>query len=245
MKNQTDFERRSLLAMLAGLPALGSLPGLAIASSTKPISGTAPQANAGAEAKAYEVLNPPIAADTNRVRFLFSYECPFCRQYHNGMHQWGASLPKPLIFEATPVLTSASDNQFGAVLGRLIAQAVAPQVLQNYDFLTYGLLQGDPDTGQTPTASLSFERVLQTIVQAGADPKAVQPFLTGKGTGIEKQVPEHAKLEKTYKLTATPSVALMGRYVTTPDSAQGNPQQFLLLLNGIVSRYIQGGASAL
>jgi hypothetical protein len=31
----------------------------------------------------------------------------------------------------------------------------------------------------------------------------------------------------------------------TPDNAQGNPQQFLLLLNGMVSRIIQGAGHAL
>ena len=237
----TLIERRHALATLAGISASLALPSIA--------ADLPPKAGAGAadasEVKPYEVLNPPIKGDLTRVRLLFSYDCPFCRNYHNGLVQWGASLPKPLSFEATPLITSEGENLFNAVLGRLITQDVAPQALQTYDYLMYMKLQGDPELGSPPSGKLSVTDVLRTIVQAGGDGKAIQTYLKGRGKGVENRVPSHAKLVRTYKLTSTPSVALAGRFVVTPDNAQGNPQQFLLLLNGIVSRIIQGSGHAI
>lgn len=234
------IDRRHALSTLAGMTAAFALP--AFAADLPAANGRG--ASDGAETKPYEILNPPIKGDFSRVRLLFSYDCPFCRNYHNGLVQWGASLPKPLSFEATPLITREGDALFNAVLGRLITKDVAPQVLQTYDYLMYMRLQGDPEMGTPPVSQLTVTDVLRTIVEAGADGKAVQAYLRGRGKGVENRVADHARLVRTYKLTSTPSVALAGRYVVTPDNAQGNPQQFLLLLNGIVSRIIQGAGSA-
>lgn len=197
------------------------------------------------EALPYQVLNPPIVGDTNRVRFLFSYECPFCRSYHNGLTQWGGSLPKPLAFDSVPLITSENESASAAVLGRLIGQGFAPNILPNYDYIMYGMIQGDPESGVAPAGNFGIPEVLQALVQAGADKKALHRFLTGKGKGIENKLTQQAAYIRTYKLTSTPAVALMGRVVATPDHTQGNPQQFLLLLNGLVSRFIQGGVNAI
>lgn len=231
--------RRNAIATLTALSASLAIPAAAANKSSNGQAGGLPQ-----EIKPYETLNPPVKGETTRVRLLFSYDCPFCRSYHNGLVQWGASLPKPLSFVSTPLITSENPNLMGAVLGRLIGQDVAPQVLHTYDYMMYAKLQGDPDNGTPPVATLSMTDVLRTLVQAGADGHAIQAYLKGRGKGIEKKLPAQAALVKTFHLTSTPSVAITGRYVVTPDNAQGDPSQFLLLLNGIVSRVIQGDVRA-
>ncbi|MBV7542123.1 hypothetical protein [Acidovorax sp. sic0104] len=180
------------------------------------------------------------------MRFLFSYDCPYCRSYHNGLTQWGSTLPNPYRFDATPLITSVdNDNQVLAVYGRLIAQALAPAKVPLYDFSMYTMLQGDADTGKPAMGAITLEDVLKTLVSVGVDFKAMQTFLHSKGAVLQKRVPEHGKLINTYKVTVTPSVALLGRYVVNPDHANSNPQQFLLLLNGMVSRLMQGGPNAI
>ena len=218
---------------------------LAVASTTWAKNEVAkPQIDAP-NSKPYEVLNPPIKGESTRVRLLFSYDCPFCRSYHNGLVQWGATLPKPMSFIASPLITSENTNVMGAVVGRLIGEAVAPQALHIYDFMMYAKLQGDPERGTPPVETLSMTDVLRTLVQAGADGKAIQAYLKGPGKGVEKRLTEQASLVKTFNLTSTPSVAIAGRFVVTPDHAQGDPAQYLLLLNGIVSRVIQGDSRVL
>ena len=93
------------------------------------------------------------------------------------------------------------------------------------------------------SALISFggTKVLCTASFTGGVPR----WLTGKGKGIENRLPAHAQLVKTYKLTVTPSVSLVGRYVVTPDHVLSDANQYLMLLNGMVSRIIQGGHNAL
>lgn len=237
--NHINATRRNALTSIAALSASLALPNVAAAKGTAGKAVAAPQ-----EMKPYETLNPPVKGETTRVRLLFSYDCPFCRSYHNGLVQWGATLPKPLSFIASPLITSDNTKLMSAVLGRLIGEEVAPQALHSYDYMMYAKLQGDPDQGTPPVEALSMTDVLRTLVQAGADGHAIQAFLKGRGKGIEKRIPTQAALIKTFNLTSTPSVAITGRYVVTPDNAQGDPSQFLLLLNGIVSRVIQGDARA-
>lgn len=200
----------------------------------------------GISSKPYDLITPTVPGDTNRVRFLFSYDCPYCRSYHNGLSQWGATLPKPYIFDTTPLITSVdNDNQVLAVYGRLIAQALDPAKVPLYDFSMYTLLQGDTDTGKLGKTTISLEDVLKTLVSVGVDFKAIQSFVNTKGSALQRRVPEYGSLINTYKVTVTPSVALLGRYVVNPDHANSNPSQFLLLLNGLVSRLMQGGPNAI
>jgi len=195
--------------------------------------------------KLYESLNHAIEADLKKVRLFFSYDCPFGLRYHNGLVSWGASIPNSLKFDAFPIITDANDNRLAlAVVGRLIGQAVAPKSLPAYDYMMYTAIQGDPETGAGPT-KLSMDAVLKALVNAGASGRDIKQFVRTKGKGIENNLPSHAKIIKTYNLTATPSIAIAGRYVINPDNTQGNPQHMLLMMNGIVSRVVQGDTRAL
>lgn len=230
---QFSDQRRKALALLAvaAAPSWAASPAPATGDST---------------GKPYQLISPVVSGDKNRIRFFFSYDCSYCRSYHNGLMQWGVSLPKPFVFDATPVITSIDNNNLPfAVYGRLVAQALAPKNVAAYDFMMYSLIQGDAEAGIPPKQIISLDDVFRTLVKSGVDFKAMQDFLKTKGDAIQKQIPEHGLLLKTYGLTVTPAVALVGRYMVSPDNANGNPQQFLLLLNGLVSRIMQGGANAL
>ena len=238
----TNLQLRKSLSMLAG--AAVALPFSSFAAPEVPAPpGKNPQGPVG---KPFDRIEPPVQADINRIRFLFSYDCPYYRSYHNGLVQWGSTLPKPLTFDSVPLITNVdNDNLSFAVLGRLIGQAVEPKILPVYDFTMYAMLQGDPDQGTPPKAKITITDVLRALVTSGANGKAIQQYLTGKGKGIENRLPAHAQLVKTYKLTVTPSVSLVGRYVVTPDHVLSDANQYLMLLNGMVSRIIQGGHNAL
>ncbi len=233
--------RRGILAAAATLAAT-PISAFANTSATKP-GDKSPQMD---NFKPYDIINPKVHSDGKVVRLLFSYDCPYCRSYHNGLTQWGASLPTPYRFEATPVITSHSDNIVLAIYGRLLIQGLAPSKVNLYDYTIYTKIQGDPDTGQAPITALSAEDIIRTVIQtSGVSGKDVQTFLKAQGQTIEKRLPAHATLIKTYGLKATPSVAIGGRIVITPDHAGANAQQYLLLLNAMVSRSIQGGIDAL
>lgn len=235
--------RRALL----GVVATTTLPVLPTIGLSKGAEATNQSPPAGDPlGKPYDKISTTVAADKDRVRLLFTYDCPYCRRYHNGIIQWGNTLPSPLRFDAAPVLTSNSDNLMLAIYGRLLMQGLAPSKLSLYDYTMYGFIQGDPDTGQAPRTPLDPKDVLGLIAQtAEVSPKALQAFIGKHGPAIEKQLPNHAQMIQTYGLKATPSVTIGGRVVVNPDHAGGEPQQYLLLLNAMVSRMIQGGLDAL
>ena len=241
--SQHLISRRQSIAL-----AVASLSAPAFAQKTPaPLAGQ-PQGAASGGAKPFHLINPAIAEDRRRVRFLFSYECAYCRSYHNGLVQWGQSLPKQFAFDAAPVISPADNgNQPNAVFGRLVAQAMAPAILQTYDYQIYALLQGDPESGQKGVSELTIDDVLRALIQSGIDAKKLQAYLgrQANADALLAQVPSHAAMVRTYNLTATPSVAITGKYIVTPEHANNNPQQFLLLLNGMVSRIVQGGVNAL
>jgi protein-disulfide isomerase len=87
--------------------------------------------------------------------------------------------------------------------------------------------------------------MLKLIVETGTSPAELKSFLEGdKIKEIEEQIPEHAKLIEKFGLTATPTVSIAGKMRVTPDHAQGDPQKFAMLLNGLISRFIEGGRNA-
>ena len=232
---QFSLHRRKAISLLAAVAANQTW-------------AAAPTAKDGGDGtgKPYQLISPVIPGDKNRVRFFFSYDCPYCRSYHNGLVQWGSTLPKPFAFDATPVITSVdTDNLTFAVYGRLVVQSLAPKNVPAYDFLMYSLIQGDNEAGIAPKSVISLDDVFRAVIKSGVDFNAMQNHIKANGAAIQKRLPEHGLLLKTYGITVTPSVALVGRYTVSPDNANGNPQQFLLLLNGLVSRIMQGGANAL
>lgn len=199
-------------------------------------------ANKKLSEKPYDVIKKPIASDNNIVRLLFSYDCPYCRSYHHGLVKWGESLPSPLAFKATPILTSDSDNLILAIYGRLLMEAIAPKKVDSYDYSMYVHIQGDPDSGQIAKARISSEDVMRTIMSSsGLSGDEIADKLGKISSSLEKRIPLHAEIINQYELHATPTVAIGGRVTINPDHTGGDPQQYLLLLNAMVSKLIQGG----
>ena len=229
------MDRRTMLSMLAGAVATPAF--------SQSAKSQIPEA---VDSKPYDVLQPAIAADRKRVRLLFAYDCPFCLRYHNGLVSWGSSLPKSVTFDAYPVIANLDNESVPmAIVGRLIGQALDQKVLPAYDYAMFTAIQGDPQTGAMPKGALNMDQVLNALVEAGISRTEIQKFVRTKGKVIEKKLQAHADAVNTYQLKATPSIAIGGRYVINPDHTQGNPQNLLLLLNGVVSRVVQGDFNAL
>ena len=242
-----DPSRRQALWLIAAGLMLGRSSRAAEPDLTQSLPKSAEQPEQPSTLKPYDMIEPPVTGDARIVRLFFTYDCPHCRSYHNGLTQWGGTLPAPLQFHSTPLITSPeNDNQTLAVYGRLIAQALDPKAVPRYDFAIYALLQGDELRQTPPVGELLTTHVLAALVEAGIDSERITAYLESEEMEkLEEHVPQHAKAVMTYRIKATPSVAISGRFLVNPDHASGNAPQFLALLNGIVSRSIEGGRHAL
>lgn len=239
--------RRHFLALslgAAGALALGvraaPIPGQQADAMAMQIAGAAgrEEDETAAPPKPYTLITPPVTEDREQVRGFFSYACPHCRQYHNGLSQWGRSLPPPLSYIPTPIVTDpGDDNQILAVYGRLICAAVAPEKVSAYDVLAFELIgQGTDGAGYSVT--LTPQRILRELSQLGIPTPAIQAYVGNARNmkSLEQAIASSVEVIKRYGIMVTPAVAIMGKLLVTPDNANGNPQQFVQLLNGLISQ---------
>lgn len=192
----------------------------------------------------FDEITPRVESDRHRVRLLFSYECNHCRTYHNALHEWGRTIPKPFRFSATPVIADPNNqNNILAVYGRIMAEMIDSKALRPYDLIMYEMIQGDPSRGVAATGRVQLEDITTALIKAGIPLSKLRAFSeSNKPASIEKRMPEHARVIKTFNVKATPSIALGGRYLITPDHTGGNAQQFVSLLNGLLSRMLEKGS---
>lgn len=214
----------SSFARSAPLPGPHSIPG------ASPLEGSTTP---------YDTISPAVVADAKTVRFFFSYECPHCRSYHNGLMQWGKTLPGSIQFQATPLITHDGESLIMSVYGRIIGSMIDPQVLPMYDLVIYQKTQGD---GQGGGKNIDVDDVLSALIEAGIDPAKLQSFIAKSRllALAQAKIPDHSKAIEAYAIKSTPSVSIFGKYIVTPDHALGNPTQYLALLNGMVSRAMNG-----
>jgi hypothetical protein len=232
------MNRRFFLAFLAA-----SAAGPALAQSTTKIAGAESVQSTG---KPYDLLPTPVAGDAKRVRAFFAYDCLYSQRYLPGLLAWGSSLPRGVTFDSVPVIPDADNPKVAlAVVGRLIAQAMNPKVVAAYDYSVFTAILGDEVLNTPPAQRLTLNDVLDFLVKAGIPRAELNHFLRTRGKGIEKNLPAHAQLIKTYHLSATPSISIGGRVVVNPDHTQGNPDHMLLVMNGLVSRLVQGNLNGI
>lgn len=186
-------------------------------------------------ARPYDVIAPPVKADAQIVRYFFTYDCPHCRRFHRGLIHWGQSLPSALSFRSIPIMTSDQDAHILAIFGRLICQTLSPDRLAAYDNRLFMLFQDeDPKI-------LEVDRLLGILVDLGISADDLKRFLASeRAKKLERRIPAHAAVIQTYQIQSTPSVAITGRFLVTPDHTNGRIDQFVMLLNGIVSRALEG-----
>lgn len=168
----------------------------------------------------------PIGEDMRRCIAFFQFDCPHCRALHPLLERWGRSLPISVGFEFLPVVTSDRGQIMAARSWYAVALA-APSRLDAFSDRAYALVQDDRmrmDAGATWEAAarqagvsdfaLAWERVPVDRIRRGVEKLAA------------------------YRIQTTPSLAIAGRYVVTPDATQGDADLFLRLASGLLSKSI-------
>lgn len=158
-----------------------------------------------ADAK-YVTIEPAQPSDTTgkiEVLEFFAYTCPHCYAIEPMVEKWAKTLPPNVVLRPVPVAFNASM----ADLQRLY-----------YSLEALNRLDLHPEVFK----ALHVER------QRIYDAKAITDWVVGKGVdrkafedvfnsfGIKSKLTRADELAKLYKIEGTPSIAVGGKYVTSP-----------------------------
>jgi protein dithiol oxidoreductase (disulfide-forming) len=182
----------------------------------------------------YRSVNVP--GDKSNVIFFFDFTCPFCAKLHEPFISWSATVPKQVKVFMIPVVgnTDAGKMRDQVIAARcyFAAREVGtPDQLKQFVAAVYSNVAN----GVPISAQQGWMRAVQT---AGMDIGKFGRSI-GKSTQLDK-IRDAGKQVLDYRLEATPSVAIGGKYVVTPDDVAGDPANFFTLVNGLTSRLLMG-----
>lgn len=170
----------------------------------------------------YEELPVPIADQSGRVAFFYSYSCPFCRTYYPTMNEWAHSVPRTVRFLYTPL------SMQGA-LGHYAARKVGLTKLADYEVALF-------DTMANGGRETDVATYIRTAVRAGINERDYRSAATSKdATEFAARCAQRASA---YRIQRTPTVGVWGRFKVTPDHANQDRDQFVALINGLTSQML-------
>ena len=213
------MNRRDFSAQLA-------VTGLGTAASSFFIAGPAAAQGAPAEGRQFTKITPPvppIVPGKIEVLEFFSYACPHCSAFEPAVEAWARKLPADVAFQRVPV-----------------------PFLMNFENLmrTYYTLEtmGLIETMQRKVfTAIHVERnylekpadIAALMAKNGVD--ATKFTSVFNSFSVASSVTRAKKLAGAYKLDGVPSVAVQGRYATSPGLA-GGPEQAMVVTDYLVQR---------
>lgn len=167
-----------------------------------------------------------VQGDEFVVRTFYSPMCSYSKQYFGFFRNLSNSLPESQRFEYTPVINKADGVEYG--LAFMAVRRFYPRYVANF---VEASLQGVQEFGLSPKNWAAIEKIGKAANIPVALPKLVaENFVT-----LKKDVDDSVRLQSRLKITNTPSVAVAGTYVVTPEFTAGNSEQFSALVNGLIS----------
>jgi thiol:disulfide interchange protein DsbA len=169
-------------------------------------------------ADAYVKVEPAQPSDTTgkiEVLEFFAYSCPHCNTIEPMVQKWAKTLPDNVVLKPVPVAFNASMADLQKLyyslesLNRLdlhpaVFKAIHTERKRIYD----------------------AKAITDWVVDQGIDRKAFEEVFNS--FGIKSKITRADELAKAYKIEGTPSIAVGGKYVTSPtmtNSYEGTIQE--------------------
>lgn len=206
-----EVNRRAALCASAALVADWSVAQTALPMPVTPSAQDSSQ-------KPYIELPSPIADDRRWVLTFFLFSCPYCRANHEAISQWITGLPvKWLQHEWVPVVTDAASMTAAVMFYAARKHLSQPRDLHLFMAKAYSMIQ---DQG----IALADNRAWLQLLGRRVDP-------------IEHKAAVFKAIQRLgeYHITNTPSMAIGGRYVITPEIVSGRTDLFMELASGVTS----------
>jgi thiol:disulfide interchange protein DsbA len=172
----------------------------------------------------FRVINPPLAADKNRIEVteFFWYGCPHCFDFEPVLATWVKKLPADVSFRRVPAIVPNNRWTPGA---RLYYTLEAMNLLEK--------MHGEVFSGMhVERQRLDDEKIMfDWAVKKGVDAKRFGETWTS--FGVQTRVQQARELTMAAGLTGVPAVMVHGRYLAlTP----GDYDQLLANIDQLIAR---------
>lgn len=167
-----------------------------------------------------------VKGEEDAVRVYFSPSCQYSRSYLPFFKNLEATLPARKRFEFTPLVNKLDGLEYA--LGFYAVKTYYPRYLGN--FIEASLL-GVQDHSITTRSWAGLRR----IGVAARLPEDLPKLVDKHKDELQKMVSRELVVQKSLEITNTPSVAVAGTYIVTPEFTSGDMALFSQLVNGVIS----------
>lgn len=170
-------------------------------------------------------VNPPQPTEPGKIEVLefFAYTCPHCAVLEPLVTKWKADLPSNVTFSSVPVAFN---------------QAMKPFQYFYYSLQAVGRLDLHPKffaaLHQDKKRLFSQEAMIDWAVEQGVNRAEFTAAMDS--FGVKSKATRADQLAKGYAIQGTPSIAVGGRYLTSPTEA-GGYQETLDVASELIGRF--------
>jgi thiol:disulfide interchange protein DsbA len=211
--------RRDFSAQLA-------VTGLSAAAATFFVAGPAAAQGAPAEGKQFKKVEPPVPpANAGKIEVIefFSYACPHCNAFEPTLEPWIKKLPADAAFTRVPVPFLMNAENFMRTYYEL-------ETLGQVDAMQrkiFAAVHIDHNYLEKPAD------IAALMAKNGID--AAKFTSVFNSFSVASSVTRAKKLAAAYKLDGVPTIAVQGRWVTSPADA-GGPDQAIAVADYLIQR---------
>ena len=172
----------------------------------------------------YVNVNPPQTTEPGKVEVLefFSYGCPHCAIVEPMLAEWKKTLPSDVVMNSVPVAFNA-----------------AMQPLQKLFYALEAIDRPDLHSKVFEAIHQDKKRIFtQPAILDWAETQGVEPAKLAAAMdsfGVNSKIQRANQLAKGYAIQGTPSLAVDGRYLTSPSEA-GGYQEMIDVADSLVKR---------
>ena len=167
-----------------------------------------------------------LAGDERAVRVWFTPSCTFSKEYIGFFKNLGATMPESKKLIYSPVVNKAEGYAYPLAFSAVALKY--PEYIQNF---VEASLIGVHERG----LSVSNWQSINKIGDAAGLPQKLTLVLESNIASARVNVLNLVQAQSSLKITNTPSVAIAGTYIVTPEFTNGDQEQFSKLVNALVS----------
>ena len=185
---------------------------------------------APAEGTQFTKIDPPVPTPAQgkvEVLEFFSYACPHCNAFEPTLDAWAKKLPADVAFRRVPVPFLMNAELFQRTYYALESLGMV-DTMQRKIFAAVHIDRVRLD---------SANDVAALVAKNGGDSAKFLDAM--KSFGVANGVTRAKKMAADYKIDSVPSIAVQGRFLTSPAQA-GSPEKALQVADFLIQRARKG-----